>query len=164
MATSRWKYFFLLLAMTGILAAVTPVFFSRERQLTAAELLKAQSTWLARGPKNYSLLVRWKNQRLPNEGVRPDPVVMRLKLRFREGVLVEANENGNFVPVEQFSRWNSEGIYGKLQAWLESKTAKDYLVVDFAQTDGHPRHWVWVTRHDPDPCREEVDLVLTPLE
>ncbi|MFM8931615.1 MAG: hypothetical protein ACKOS8_07035 [Gemmataceae bacterium] len=162
MVTGRWKWFFLLLAMTGIVAALLPVIFSRERQLTGDELRRAQAVWATRGPGDYTLLVRWKKQELSKEGGRPAPVVMRLKLRFRDSRLVEASRDGNFIPVDQFSDWGAEGVFGKLQGFLDRVKPKDYLVVDFAPTDGHPRHWVLVTRGGPDSCREEVDLVLTP--
>lgn len=162
MATSRWKTYFLLLALGGSVAAVLPVLFSRQRQLSQEDLRQARSLWGSRGPSDYTLLVRWKKTELPAENGRPTPKVARLKLRFREGLLVEATRDGDFVPVEQVSDWTSERVFGKLQSYLDRAKPKDFLVVDFSATDGHPRHWIWVSRQAPDRFREEVDLVLTP--
>lgn len=164
MAISRWKSYFFLLALGGAIAAVLPVLFSRERQLSEEELHQARDLWGTRGPENYTLLVRWKKTELPSKNERPAPKVARLKLRFREGSLVEASRDGDFVPVEQVGEWCPDGVFGKLQAYLEQAKPKDFLVVDFSASDGHPRHWIRVSRHPPDRVREEVDLVLSPSQ
>lgn len=164
MQTNRWRFFFVLLTLVGLAAALFPVFFTRERQLTFEDIERAQNAWSLHGPQDYTMLIRWQRQNLPNSGPRPDPVLRRMKLRFRKQQLVEASLDGAFVPLENLTGWDSLGVFQRLRDYRIQARPKDLLVVDFARADGHPRHWVWVHRGGNDPCREEVDLVLAPAE
>lgn len=164
MQTDRWRCFFVLLAVVGMAAALFPVFFTRQRQLTNEDIERAQAAWSLLGPQDYTLLVRWQKQDLPDSGPRPDPILRRLKLRFRRQELVEASQDGAFIPLENLVGWTSQGVFQRLKNYRSQASPKDLLVVDFARGDGHPRHWVWVHRGANDPCREEVDLVLYPAE
>ena len=162
MKSNGWRFFFVFLLLAGLAAGLIPVLFNRERQLSLVEIEKSKLLWAKSGPLDYTLLVRLKEQAMSLGGVKTEPMTDRLKLRFRQGQLVEASKNGAFIPVKEAIGWNGPALFERLETYLLGLQPRDYLTVDFNPLNGHPMRWVRVNRRGENAGREEVDLVLVP--
>lgn len=145
---SRW--FFLVLAVLGAVAAIIPFGYATKRQITRIDFDKALAVWQARGLEDYDLRIRHEGSEGKSESL----------VRIRGGQAREVVSNGEFVDA-RVGGLTVDGILAKLEALLGAKADADYLVADFHPILGYPVRLVWRPRAG---SREEWVLKLDDVQ
>jgi hypothetical protein len=146
MASSRkrrsWIWFFLVLAVLGVLAIAIPLWFNLSQQLTAEELANNQQLWRDKRPLDYDL-------NYTQQGGAPE----RFVVHVRQGRVESVTSEG--LPLEPgsypFSDMDSLYLYvaNYMQRDEQPGSPRTFTSAGFAREDGHIVHYVrsvWRTR------------------
>ncbi len=141
---SRW--FFLILAAIGAIAALIPWGYASRRQITQSGLDHAWAGWREAGLVDYDLRVRHEAHGKKSEA----------HVRVRGGQAREVVRDGEFVNTRT-AGLTVDDFFAKLEVLLSAKTQSDYLTADFHPNLGFPVRLVWRPK---EGIREEWVLKL----
>jgi hypothetical protein len=140
--TRNWIWFFLLLALLGILAVAIPLVVNLQQQLTSEQLQAARALWAAHAPRNYDLEVESKEEGIPPAGGERQ---QSWQVRVRNGTVEAVVANGTDVS-PPFPPYDVPGLFDRIEELLQQnqKTggAPSFLSAQFDREDGHPLHVV----------------------
>jgi hypothetical protein len=154
-----WIWYFVVLAVLGVIAAAIPLVYNLRQQLKPADLQAAQELWKAKGPASYVL-------EYSKHGSVNNLFIVTVRNGRVESVIMKASADDPGRPLEErfFIYHSMLGLFGDIERFLEvdakPNAPRAFNRALFDPNDGHLRHYV---RSAPDQRLEIRVLRLTPL-
>jgi hypothetical protein len=160
----RWIWFFLILGLFALIAAIVPVWFNARQQLTPEQLNQARRLWQEKGPHDYRATYQIKREANPDlAGVAPEAYTATV----RGGRVISATTpGGTALQPDQCQFGTMDSLFDFIEKQLNEDEApgkpRAFVKATFDPTDGHILDYV----HSVMRTRErfEVKIELVPRE
>ncbi len=180
-----WIYFFLVLAVLGVVAVVVPIRYNLGLQLKEEDVVRAKKLWLEKGPRDYDLeLMRREHRLMRGGGVEEIADEYRVKVRDGRITSVVSRGRGDLLvdesvglavgpvirvepPPDDLPPVTIEELFKEIEDHVQSDGSagtgrKNYAMASFVmKEDGHPTRYVH--RVAGTKQRIEWNAKLTPI-
>lgn len=137
---SSWWYF-LVLGLCGLGAAIIPWVYNQSQILKRADLNRQRDLWQTQKPQDFQLRIQ----------VREGDQIQQVLVKFKKGNLEACRVEGVFLDLEAAQPWTPLGLFQQLDAWvtrMERKPGDCVVSARFHPKLGLPVRMVFRSREE----------------
>jgi hypothetical protein len=156
----RWVWFFVVLAVLGVLGVGLQIRHKMAQQLRPEKLAAARARWQEQGPKNYRLQYTQKVS-------TPETFVVWVRNGRVLGVVRKLDpkapdQDGEVLPGRLFAYHSMEALFDHIEQFVQMK-GRTFMIADFDPEDGHLQRFVRRVARTSE--RQEItDVKLEPTQ